>query len=144
MDTNTIYYLFDPHSPGWLKRRLKKAEHVSQADVARVARSSPECLADPLIREHAVCLLEGKVVRPKGRKPQTLGRRALIWVAGERVREQIAAWRAGIGEDVPLKVRGEPGLAAAAYSKFGRPLGLSGPALANAVSSLKSDPLFND
>jgi hypothetical protein len=144
MTEDSVYYRFGPNSPGWIKRRLAKGQYVSGEDLARVERLHPGCLSDPVLREHNLRLLENKVKKPKGRPAQSLVRKAWICVAGQLVQEQIEEWRQGIGEDCPRKGRGELSLSEAAYEKFGRPLGLSGRALANAVSSLNSNALFGE
>jgi len=144
MNENSIWYLFDPNSPGWIRRRLETGEYVSGEDVARVARLHPDCMTDPVILGHSIRLHERKVKKPKGRKKETLGRRALICVAGMLAREQITEWKQETGDVCPRKGRSELSRSEAAYSRFGEPLGLSGRAFANAVSSLKRNPLFGE
>jgi hypothetical protein len=144
MTEDSVHYWFDPSSPGWIKRRLAKREYVSGEDIARVGRSHPECLSDPVIREHTLRALEGKVRPRKGRRKQSLGRMAKVWFAGQLAQEQIRLWKDGIGDDQPVKERGGKSRSEAAYEKFGLPLGLSWRGLQNEVSSLKSNPLFGE
>lgn len=144
MDENSIWYLWDRNSPGWIKRKLAKGEYVGRADMARIGRLHPECMMDQVILEHNFRLHEGRVAKPSGRPATGPGRQATICVAGMLVKKQVAEWRQGIGDDLPNKGRNEKSLTEAAFDKFGLPLGLSGRALANAVSSLKSNPLFGE
>lgn len=144
MNPNSPHFLFDPTSPGWLKRKLRNGEYVSPADVARVIELNPGCERDPAIREHNIRCLNGDVRKPRGRRRLSAGRLARIYVAGVLVQEQIVEWRQGIGGDLPRKGRGQKSFSEAAYDKFGLALGLSGPALANALSSLKSNPLYGE
>lgn len=144
MDENSIWYQWDHNSPGWIKRKLAKGEYVGRADMARIGRLHPGCLSDPVILEHNFRLHEGRVAKDRGRPESSFGRQVMICFAGMLVKEQVAEWRQGVGDDVPKKGRSEKSRTEAAFEKFGWPLALSGRALANAVSAQKRHPLFGE
>ena len=94
-----------------LTRKLGRGEHVSGDELALALRSHPEAPVPPVVRDYLCRYLEGKVRKPRGRKPggavqlirnacaAPLYERYLAWLKRRERRFGLGGWPALQGAD---------------------------------------------
>jgi hypothetical protein len=89
-----------------LSRKLGRGEHVSGDELALALRSNPDVPVPPVVRDYLCRYLEGKVRKPRGRKPggavqlvrdadaAALYERYLSWLQRRKRRFGLVGWPA--------------------------------------------------
>jgi hypothetical protein len=69
-DPNSPHHQFDPSSVGWLHRRAKNGENITNPDLIRVIQASPNLIPDKLLRDYIINALIKPLNATPGPKPR--------------------------------------------------------------------------
>jgi hypothetical protein len=93
VSSKTIFDLFGPGTFDDIQRKLERGEFVDGHELALTLRQNPDvALPDP-IREYMIRWFEGKVKRPRGRKPRGSVKEIRDALAGVLYREYLAEFQ---------------------------------------------------
>jgi hypothetical protein len=138
LNPNSIHYMFDPESVGWIHRRHERGEEILPADLSRVLSANPATGSDPIMVHYLLEQLAGRLKPKRGRKSLEPSRANKLMIAEFAIEErakEIRAERKGIDRNL-LRAELDPSVQAA--NEIGRWLGLpTGRTLLNLISTRK-------
>lgn len=139
MNKNSLEYLFDPNSIGWLHRLHQKGEPIRKEDIIRLLEADPDNANDPLLQDHLLPALKGKLNGKRGRPPMTLGRWALYLAARFAYEERLPEFQRERKDGTRVRERSEkePSVQLAQMVADEFKLGCTGRSFLNVISHMK-------
>ena len=139
MNPNTIHYMFDPNSIGWLHHRHKERKEIRKEDIIRLLEEDADNVLDPLLQDYLLPALKGELNGKRGRPPLSLGRRVRYYAASMAYEERLAEFQRERDEGVRVREANElePSIQVAQEVADEFQLGCSGRSLLNVISRMK-------